>query len=121
MGKECENLEVLRSVCNEEMGSCERTDANNSANLGELCEEKNNCTEDATYGCFDFEIPGINLDNYCTKICSSDSDCSGLINSKCQSFVITAFCIKPCTSDNDCKLILEDETATCNNEKCETN
>ncbi len=113
----CENLKVLRVVCNEETGACEHLSENNSVELGGLCEEKNNCNEDATYGCFDMEIEGINLDNYCTKICSADDDCSSL-NMVCQSLIVTSVCVKPCETDNDCKLILDDDSKVCNNGKC---
>ncbi len=115
--KDCDNLKILRSVCDEETGSCKHLNANKTVELGDLCEEKNNCNENASYGCFDMEIQGINLDNYCTKICSSDLDCSDM-DMVCLSLIVTSVCVKPCTSDNDCKLILDDETAVCNNGKC---
>jgi len=118
LNKECETLKLLRSVCDEVTGACIHSNANKSVELGDLCEEKTNCNDDASYGCFDMEIEGIELDNYCTKICSSDEDCNEL-NMVCQSLIVTSVCVRPCSNDNDCKLVTEDENAICNNGKCE--
>ena len=79
MGEECSQTDPLRSICDEEVGTCSSLEGGGAVELGGSCDSDDDCVDTAEL-CWRY---GMGSEPICTLRCERDSDCAEIGETSC--------------------------------------